>query len=253
MRRVARWTFALLLLPLAAAAQDRIDLPTRPGVIQPIYVRTVPNPAATVLLFPGDLGVVAKLRFNFLLRAEPDFVALDLNVAVVDAPSDQSNGMSDDFRMSAAHSTDVAAAIAAMRQHAEVPVWLVGTSRGTISAASLAVRLGPPRIAPGMAPGVAGVVLTSTVWQSSAVSQIRLEDIRVPTLIVHNRNDGCIASPFGLAGFGLRRLSAAPAKELIAVSSSAQRSASCDAMSPHGYLAIEQQVVQLIAAWIKAH
>jgi pimeloyl-ACP methyl ester carboxylesterase len=155
--------------------------------------------------------------------------------------------------MSAAHSTDVAAAIAAMRQHAEVPVWLVGTSRGTISAASLAVRLGPPRIAPGMAPGVAGVVLTSTVWQSSAVSQIRLEDIRVPTLIVHNRNDGCVASPFGLAGFGLRRLSAAPAKELIAVSSSAQRSAPCDAMSPHGYLGIEQPVVQLIAAWIKAH
>ena len=244
MRSVIRWMFALLLLPSPAAAQDRIDLPTRPGVIQPIYVTTAPNPAASVLLFPGDLGVVAKLRYNFLLRTEPDFVALGLTVAVVDAPSDQSNGMSDEFRMSAAHATDVAAVIATMRQRAEAQVWLVGTSRGTISAASLAVRLGPPRIA--------GVVLTSTVWQS-AVSQVRLEDIRVPTLLVHNRNDGCVASPFGLAGYGLRRLSAAPAKELIAVSSSAQRSAPCDALSPHGYLGVEQQVVQLIAAWIKAH
>jgi pimeloyl-ACP methyl ester carboxylesterase len=242
----------LLLLALPAAAQNRIDLPTRPGVTQPVYVTTVPNPAATVLLFPGDLGVVAKLRYNFLLRTEPDFVALGLTVAVVDAPSDQSNGMSDEFRMSAAHAIDVAAVIAAMRQRAEVPVWLVGTSRGTISAASLAVRLGPPLITPGIAPGIAGVVLTSTVWQSP-VSQVRLEDIRVATLIVHNRNDGCIASPFGLAGYGLRRLSAAPAKELIAVSSSAQRSAPCDALSPHGYLGIEQQVVQLVAAWIKAH
>jgi pimeloyl-ACP methyl ester carboxylesterase len=248
MRCVIRWTFALLLLPLPAAAQDRIDLPTRPGVIQPIYVTTVPNPAATVLLFPGDQGVVAKVRNNFLLRTAPDFVALGLSVAVIDAPSDQSNGMSDEFRMSAAHATDVAAVIAAMRQRAEAPIWLVGTSRGTISAASLAVRLGPPQVAQ----GIAGVVLTSTVWQS-AVSQVRLEDIRVPTLILHNRNDGCVASPYGLAGFGLRRLSAAPSKELIAVSSSAQRSAPCDAMSPHGYLGIEQQVVQLIAAWIKAH
>jgi pimeloyl-ACP methyl ester carboxylesterase len=242
--RLVRLTFMLLLLPLTAAAEERIDLPTRPDVIQPIYVATVAHPAATILLFPGGLGIIQQSPRNFLIRAVPGFAALGLSVAVLDTPSDQPNGMNDYFRMSAEHATDVTAVIATMRQRAAVPVWLVGTSRGTISVASLAVRLGPAQIA--------GVVLTSTVWRM-AIPQIRLEDIRVPTLIVHNRNDGCVGSPFELAAPGLERLHAAPVKELIAVSGGLQRSAPCEAMSPHGYFGIEDQVIPPIAAWIKAH
>src|SRR5665213_3607556 len=135
MRHLVRRTLVLLLLPLVAAVEERIDLPTRPDVVQPIYVTTVQHPAATVLLFPGGLGVVQKSPRNFLIRAVPDFAALGLSVAVVDTPSDQPNGMNDYFRMGTEHATDVAAVIAAMRQRAAVPVWLVGTSRGTISAA----------------------------------------------------------------------------------------------------------------------
>ena len=52
---------------------------------------------------------------------------------------------------------------------------------------------------------------------------------------------------------GLDRLTAAPAKALIAVSGGTLRSAPCDALSPHGYYGIEGQVVPPIAAWIKAH
>jgi hypothetical protein len=75
----------------------------------------------------------------------------------------------------------------------------------------------------------------------------------VPTLLVHNRNDGCGESPFDYAALGLNRLSAAHAKALIAVSGGKVRSGPCDALSPHGYFGIEDQVVPLIAAWIKAH
>jgi hypothetical protein len=240
-----------VLLPLllvagvaAARAEEAINLPTRPGVTQPILFTAVAHPAASVILFPGGYGLVRVVRGNFLIRVAPNFAALDLNVAVADAPSDQPSGMPDGFRLGAAHAEDIAAVIAFLRQRAAVPVWLVGTSRGTISAASIGVRLGPPR--------VAGVVLTSTTWLSS-IPQVPLEQLRVPTLLVHNRDDGCRESPFDHAPLGLNRLSAAPTKALIAVSGGKLRSAACEALSPHGYYGIEDQVVPPIAAWIKAH
>ncbi len=227
-----------------ARAEEAINLPTRPGVTQSILFTAVAHPAASVILFPGGLGRVLAVRNNFLIRVVPNFAALDLNVAVADSPSDQPNGMPDGFRMGEAHAEDIAAVIAFLRQRAAVPVWLVGTSRGTISVASIGVRLGPPR--------VAGVVLTSTVWLSS-IPQVPLEQLRVPTLVVHNRDDGCRESPFDYAAPGVKRLSAAPATAFIVVSGGKLRSAPCEAMSPHGYYGIEDQVVPPIAAWIKAH
>ncbi len=239
--------FLLLLLVAdggAARAEETINLPTRPGVTESILFTGVAHPVASLIMFPGNFGLVRAVRGNFLIRVVPNFVALDFNVAVADSPSDQPNGMVDGFRMSEAHATDIAAVIAFLRQRAAVPVWLVGTSRGTISAASVGVRLGPAQ--------VAGVVLTSTVWAMS-IPQVPLEQLRVPTLLVHNRNDGCKESPFDFAAAGLNRLSAAPTKELIAVAGGRSRSAACEAQSPHGYYGIEDQVVPLIGAWIKAH
>jgi pimeloyl-ACP methyl ester carboxylesterase len=243
---IARIAALVLLLAAgrAALAQDTINLSTRPGVTQSIYVTQVSNPAATVLLFPGSTGVVRAVRGNFLIRTAPEFAALGVNVTIVDAPSDQSSGMSDAFRMSAEHATDVTAVIATMRQRAAVPVWLVGTSRGTTSVASLAARIGPP--------AVAGAVLTSTVW-SDAIPQVPLEQIRVPVFIVHNRDDGCSESPFLGAAPGVARLRAAPAKELMVVQGGTSRSKPCEALSPHGYYGIEAQVVPPVVAWIKAH
>jgi hypothetical protein len=244
MSRVLRFLLLLVMAGGAARAEEVINLPTRPGVMQSILFTAAARPVASLVLFPGNFGLVRAVRANFLIRVVPNFVALDFNVAVADSPSDQPNGMPDGFRLSEAHATDIATVIAFLRQRAAVPVWLVGTSRGTISAASVGVRLGPPR--------VDGVVLTSTVWAGS-VGQVPLEQLRVPTLIVHNRDDGCGESPFNLAAAGLDRLSAAPAKEFIAVAGGKSRSGACEALSPHGYYGIEDQVVPLIGAWIKAH
>ncbi len=228
----------------AARAEEAINLPTRPGVTLAILFSAAAHPVASLILFPGGFGLVRAVRNNFLIRVVPNFAALDFNVAVADAPSDQPNGMSDGFRMGDAAAEDIAAVIAFLRQRAAVPVWLVGTSRGTVSAASVGVRLGPSR--------VAGVVLTSTVWAGS-IAQVPLEQLRVPTLLVHNHDDGCRESPFDYAPLGLNRLTGAPAKELIAVSGGMLRSGPCEALSPHGYYGIEDQVVPRIAAWIKAH
>jgi hypothetical protein len=90
------------------------------------------------------------------------------------------------------------------------------------------------------------------VW-NGGMRQVALSDIRVPTLIVHNRNDSCPASPFRGAAPALTELASVPAKELIAVQSSSEAGNPCEGKSPHGYLGIEASVVGLIAGWIKSH
>jgi hypothetical protein len=236
---------ALLGMGAMAHAEQAIELPSaRPNVTERIYLHVAEHPVASAILFPGSSGAVSAVHANFLIRVADDFAAAGITVAVADTPSDHAGGMDRAFRASDAQATDAAAIVAFLHSRAGVPVWLVGTSNGSISAANAAVRLGPSQIA--------GAVLTSSVWLGG-MQATHFEALRVPTLIVHNRNDGCRLSPFDQAALALASLHDAPAKQLIAVSSTASRSAPCEALSPHGYLGIEQQVVGLIADWIKAH
>ena len=58
-------TLLVLLLTMlggASAAQKRIDVPTRVGVVQPVYLTTAHAPQTSVILFPGGSGVVAAVR-----------------------------------------------------------------------------------------------------------------------------------------------------------------------------------------------
>jgi hypothetical protein len=80
---------------------------------------------------------------------------------------------------------------------------------------------------------------------------VPLEKITVPVLIVHNRDDACQESPFAGAENAMRLVTAP--HELVAVSGGASRSSACQAMSPHGYLGIEQQVIAPMLAFIMKH
>ena len=54
--------------------------------------------------------------------------------------------MSDEFRLGDAHFTDISAVIEDLdKRFPGVPVFLIGTSRGTISAAALGARFGRGR------------------------------------------------------------------------------------------------------------
>ncbi len=138
-----------------AAAQERIDVPVRPGIIEPVYASIVAKPAAKLILFPGGNGVYAALRGNFLVRSVPDLTRQGMSAFVVDAPPDHPSGMSWTYRVGAEHAADIGVIVAMVKARSPAPVWLVGTSRGSISAASGVIALGS---------GIAGVVLTSSVW-----------------------------------------------------------------------------------------
>jgi len=244
--------------PAPAFAAEVVDLKTRPGVSQRILVLGPRTPAASVLLFAGGSGKVIirdsgdlKYQTNFLVRSRHLFADAGLAVAVIDAPSDRNSGHGlNDFRTSPEHRTDVRAVIAYMRKRFGAPVWLVGTSRGTVSAAAGALL--------DRGDGPDGVVLTASVTRASSRRPVNLDDvdlgqIRVPVLVVHHKDDECQVTPFEGALELMERLTAAPNKELIAFEGGAPGDDNpCRAMSHHGFLGIEDRVVRAIAEWIKA-
>lgn len=229
---------------LAAHADEQLVLPTRPGVTEPVEFIAATAPRASVVLLIGGNGVLAVTRQNFLYRVRGAFVAGGLNVVVVDAPSDHRSGLDPTFRASAEHAQDIAAAIAFVKAKAALPVWLVGTSNGSISAANGAVRLGPAQLA--------GIVLTSSVW-SGGMSLVPYNQIAVPVFVVHNRDDGCPSAPFAGAELAMTQLAKAPAKEFLPVSGGTSKSRPCEALAPHGYYGIEDKVVPQMVKWIVAH
>ena len=139
-------TFALLLMAASTAwaqTPQVVDVPSRPGITQRILVITPDKAKAAVILFAGgDGGLtleadgrIPKLSGNFLLRSRQMFVDQGLTTVVIDAPSDrQSPPYLSGFRQTDGHVADVKAVIAWLRQQSKIPVWLIGTSRGTQSA-----------------------------------------------------------------------------------------------------------------------
>ena len=189
---------AALALSCTAQAQPQpqptvVDLPTRPGVTQRMLVITPPEPKAAVVLLAGGHGglqIFPNGSFkwgegNFLVRSRQLFADKGLMTVVVDAPSDRQRApFLNGFRQTAEHVADLQATIAWLKTTAKVPVWLVGTSRGTQSAAYAATVLQG-------ADAPDGVVLTASILSDDKqrpVTAMPLEKVQVPVLVVHHQH-----------------------------------------------------------------
>jgi len=238
-----------------------VDVPTRAGVTERILYLTPAQPKAAAILIPGGDGDIeihpnGRVSFggNFLVRSRDRFVQNGLAVAVLDAPSDRRSPpyLGGGFRQTPQHVDDLRAVIAWMRAETHLPVWLIGTSRGTQSAAYFATQVSQPRDG-----GADGIVLTSTILvganaQDRAVPQMPLANIDVPVLVVHHRSDGCRLCPFGDIARFMALLSTPPHSQLIAVDGGTDIGDPCEAQAYHGFNGIESGVVKLIADWIAA-
>ena len=259
---VARIAAAIVLLVVLAspAASDTfsetvVTVDTRPGVTQSFALVKPANPIAAAILFPGGGGNVdlANLpkdnRGNFLVRARQRFAKQGIMVAVIDAPSDQgtTEGMPLGFRTSLEHAADMAVVANYMSEVARVPLWLIGNSRGTESAASVALQLQEP---------IAGLVLTSTVTEAnpkmSSVLDMPLDQLKMPVLVVAHRQDQCKLTPArGAEPLKSKMKNALPVQVLYVEGGTPAKAGPCEGLSPHGFYGLEAQVVDAIAAFIK--
>lgn len=256
---ILKWMLAMLLacfaLPAASGTtQDVVDIPTRPGVTQRLVVVAPPAPKAAVILFAGGHGGLQitpngtiTREGNFLVRSRQLFADQGLLTIVIDAPSDrQTAPFLSGFRQTAEHAADVKAVIAWLRAQARLPVWLIGTSRGTQSVGYAATELAD-------AEGPDGIVLTSSILadnKSRAVPAMSLDRIKVPVLVVHHELDGCRVCAFADIPLLMDRLVNTPHKELLAFSGGLNVGDPCEARAYHGFNGIEFEVVQRIATWL---
>ncbi len=245
--------------PIALAQSQRVvDVATRAGVTQRILLLQTEIAKASVILFAGGNGGIQiapdgsiRRSGNFLARSRDLFASQELNVAVIDAPSDrQQLPYLDGFRQTAEHTTDVKAVIAWLKQELKIPVWLIGTSRGTQSVAYIATQLAP---ADG---GPHGIVLTSTMLddrRGRPVPNMALERIKVPVLVAHHMKDGCRFCLYADLPKLTGKLRAVPKTELLSFDGGIDIGNPCEALAHHGFNGIEAEVVGKIAAWIKSN
>ena len=258
---LAFWCFTVLIglwqSAVAQTSQKVVDIPTRPGITQKFVYVAPENPKASAILFPGGHGGLQILpngsfkwgEENFLVRTRQLFEKNGLSVAVVDAPSDrQAAPFLGGFRQKPEHVADTKAVIAWLKQQANVPVWLVGTSMGTLSAAFIAIQVAPSGGGPD------GLVLTSTILSLDVgrpVPAMPLEKIAIPVLVVHHENDGCKYCAYPQVRGMMEKLSSAPKKELLTFKGGESRGDPCEAFAYHGFNGLEKEVVAGIAEWIR--
>ena len=232
-----------------------VDLPTRQGVSQRLLLTTPERPLAVAVLFAGGHGGLqifdgGSLRWgdgNFLVRIRTQLADHGIVTALIDSPSDrQRPPFLEGFRTSKEHVADIAAVTAALKKQYGLPVWLVGTSRGTQSVAYAATQLQPPD-----APD--GIVLTATILKdeaSLAVPHMALDKVTVPTLVVHHSNDQCrLCLPSDLPRL-TSMLARSPRFQLTMVEGGTSSGNPCSGAAHHGFNGVEDQAVRAISSWI---
>jgi hypothetical protein len=247
---------ALAATSPAAGAERVVDVATRPGITVRVLVGAPDGPPrAAALLFAGGHGglrlgpdgSIAWGKRNFVVRTRERLGARGIATVVVDAPSDRRElGV---FRATRDHAADVAAVIRWARQALAVPVWLVGTSRGSVSVANAAAALAGGPDSPD------GIVLSSSILddpRSASVLDFDLGKVRVPALVVHHRADGCPVCPPALVPRLERRLANAARREVVLVSGGVSEGGVCEAVAHHGYNGIEEDVIAAVARFVLA-
>jgi pimeloyl-ACP methyl ester carboxylesterase len=255
--KTCKYFFILMcLFATTAAAQRVVDVVSRTGVTQRFVLITPEKVKAAVILFAGGDGGIqiapggAMTRFNgnFLVRTRERFASQGLITAVVDAPSDRQQApFLSGFRQSPEHVQDIKAVIAWLKKEFNVPVWLVGTSRGTQSVAHIGTQAAPE------AGGPDGLILTSTILTDAKgrpVPDMPLDRLAVPVLVVHHRNDGCKQCWFSDMPRLTRKLAHLKKTELLTFEGGDNVGDPCEARAYHGFNGIESEVLGKIAAWI---
>jgi hypothetical protein len=232
------------------------------------YSLLVPEKASAVLvLLPGgpgfaDLGAdgcARKLTGNSLIRTRDLFHDAGFATALVDAPANYRgvDGLGG-FRISPLHADDLGKIIAELRRRTKLPVWLVGTSRGSISAVNAASRLTGEQAPDGLvitSPVTAGRVGGRKEWVAQTVFSVNLAAIKIPVLVVAHANDTCIRTPPALAPAILARTNGVREQAVIVKGAGSPRGQAgveaCEGKSPHGFIGQEQEVTAGIIRFVR--
>lgn len=227
------------------------DLPLENGAFQRVLYAAPPQKArGVIVMFAGgadDLGIQTNGEIehsdNFVVRSRALWIAKGYGVVLVDAIGDQSMRGK---RSSAAYAAVTRQIAAFAQQQSPAPVWILGTSQGSIAAMNAASHASRTQIA--------GVILTESVslpgGSHETVFDAHPEQVHVPALVVANQNDRCKVAPPSMAKAIAQALRNTQVSVLFVQGGLTHSSNACASLSPHGYDGIESNVVDQITAWM---
>jgi len=220
----------------------------------PVFFSGSADSVATLVLLPGGAGGIGKLGAdnwpdggNFLIRTAQMFAAQSFNVALVSRPTDQTD-MDYPFRNSDAHIDDLRRVIRLSKSRWNAPVWLIGTSRGTVSGTAAAIAMRDEGL-------IAGLVLTSSVTSGKVVGAVpgqALGQLKIPVLVVHHALDACkVCRPQEAKTIDAKLVNSPMHAFWMLDGGGNPTGDPCEPMHYHGFIGMESQVVQQVGDWIK--
>jgi hypothetical protein len=228
------------------------DLPLQGGGFQRVlYTAARRETKGIIVMFPGGTGEIdieksgqVKNAKNFVVRSDDLWRDRGYGIVLVDALDHQSmRGQ----RSSAAYAEVTKKIMEFAHRQANVPVWVLGTSQGSIAAMNAASHAGGTQLI--------GLILTESVailgGSHETVFDAHPDDVRVPSLVVANSDDRCKVAPPSMAQSIAQAIRLAPAT-VLTVSGGTQRTQDdCGSLTPHGYYGIEEKVVDGIVDWMR--
>jgi hypothetical protein len=226
------------------------------------------TPIAVLVLLAGgggflDLdenGCARALNGNTLTRNVARLRATGFTIALVDAPSDHHgrDGLGG-FRTTSDHADDLGAVIADLRGRSPLPVLVVGSSRGTISAvnaASVLTGISAPEGVILFSPITSGRDNAYKAWVAQTVFDLPLGNIHQPILVVAHESDACIRTPSIKAPDILPRTNGAIEEMVMVTGGPAADSditgvKACQGKYPHGFGGQDEMVVKLITDFVR--
>lgn len=203
-----------------------------------------------ILLMPGHPGIMKlqspqsyALKGNFLIRSRQAWLDRETVVLTVDAPSDEWASFTGRFRATPRYAEDLRGLAQEIEKaYGKLPLAIVGTSEGSISAYHAARALGPDDVK---------VIFTASLFETSSnspgLASLDFGDFKISMLWVHHENDPCRYTPYWQA----KRHAEKTGAPLITVrSSNAGRGDPCQAFTPHGFVGVERETVQAMKRWV---
>jgi hypothetical protein len=235
----------------------RIEIDAVGGGVQPIYLiesKKAASPKRAFFLFGGGAGRVNhvrrrsegvyKISKNFLMRIIKEIVDEGVAAVPVGMWTQLDGNAADDFRLGKNNAKNMTRAVRILAGRGYEEIFIVGTSRGTMDAAGMAVNLKDP--------GVKGVIFTATMGDDGGILALPLDKIRYPVLFLHNRYDGCHVTIYESARKMFGRFKSSPRRHFVTVSAAAiAEGRECGAMAAHGFLGAEASAARVMTDWAK--
>jgi pimeloyl-ACP methyl ester carboxylesterase len=229
-----------------------VDLSLAGGERQRVLYASPMRPTATIVMLPGGAGDVGLRRNgdvlhddNFVVRTRALWVQRGYAVLIPDTV-DRANLRG--LRSSPEYGAVVEELVDFAHNQLPGPVFLLGTSQGSIAAMNGAAHARPGAIA--------GVVLTESVSRMGASGETVFSadprDVHARALVVANQDDRCDVAPPQDAPRIAAAMTHSASVRILSVAGGIRRSRSpCGSLTPHGYYGIESSVIGRIDSWMR--